>query len=113
MTEVGRLALPTFSALSPSLNQKIYYRIPPTQDPYQIPTHKKLFPCGHHQIMLMLPVVGKKIDTLRILGVGKLSDEDKQFMLDEIGRRQVIDYKISVDRYSEDEYNEECDDDVL
>jgi len=63
--------------------------------------------------MLMLPVVGKKIDTLRILGVGKLSDEDKQFMLDEIGRREVIDYKISVDRYSEDEYNEEFDDDVL
>jgi len=61
----------------------------------------------------MLPVVGKKIDTLRILGVGKLSDEDKQFMLDEIGRREVIDYKISVDRYSEDEYNEEFDDDVL
>ena len=55
----------------------------------------------------------KKIDTLRILGVGKLSDEDKQFMLDKIGRREVIDYKISVDRYSEDEYNEEFDDDVL
>jgi len=45
--------------------------------------------------------------------VGKLSDEDKQFMLDKIGRREVIDYKILVDEYSEDEYDEEVDDDIL
>ena len=64
-------------------------------------------------ILCRIVLEKKRIDTLRSLGVAKLSEEDKQFMLDEIGRREVIDYKILVDEYSEDEYDEEVDDDIL
>ena len=58
--------------------------------------------------------VGKKnITTLKSKGVGKLSKLDEKFMLEEISRRELIDYKITVDEEdSEDEYYE-VDDDIL